>query len=233
MKQTSQSVNVSRTMHFKGISRQNKKDKKSNSSQKTKEKTSSSTKKRMVSTVRIGGFKKTNRYHSKNIKQQSVQKEKEGFFITSVDDHNNENLNTENNENDKQKEQEQEKPMFEDINRNSKLGTFNTNSKRLKKTQRLVYRNGHLARIQNSYAQLGVSSKLPKRIMAKSSISFLQKTAANSRNSGAQTQRTTYNNHMSRTSRTSRVNIKSKEAEKEIYMTQNEFKSLLDKYKTE
>jgi hypothetical protein len=222
-------VNVSRTIHFKGINHKNKKERKSNSSQKTKEKTSSSTNKRMISTVRIGGLKKTNRYHSKNSKQQSVQKE--GFFITSVEDHNNENLNTENNENNKQ--QEQEKPMFEDINRNSKLGTFNTNSKRLKKPQKLVYRDGRLTRIKNSYAQLGTSSKLPKRINAKSSMSFLQKTAANSRNSGAQTQRTTFNQHMSRTSRTSRINVKDKEDKKEMYMTQNEFKSLLEKYKTE
>lgn len=108
---------------------------------------------RMASTVRVGNIKRVNKRQSRNrgmpilclmfliaSKKPSHKTQtlfsngssKNGFFLTSVDDNNaKENQNTGNQQAEKVKQQEKEKPMFEDINRKSKIGNFNNNSKRL------------------------------------------------------------------------------------------------------
>lgn len=114
--------------------------------------------------------------------------DKNGFFITSVD----ENVNSANQQADKETS-EQSKPMFEEINAKSKYGTFSNGARRIKKQNKLVYKNGRLTRIQNSYAQLKTNSKLPS-VSKGTKGGYLH-------TNGAQTQRGTLPRHNSQSYR--------------------------------
>lgn len=115
---------------------------------------------------------------------------KDGFFITSVEE--NQKDNTNSNQQAENVKEEQEKPMFESIKKNSNYGTFNNNSRKLsRKKNKLVYTNGKLTQMQHSYAKLKTASHLPSvlRGNSKTSLDYLHKTGSARNFNGAQTQR--------------------------------------------
>lgn len=89
-------------------------------------------------------------------------------------------------------QEEKEKPMFENINKNSNYGTFSNNSRKLSnKKNKITYTHGKLTRMQNSYAQLKTTSRLPSvvRGASKTSLDYINKTTSRQDHNGAQTQR--------------------------------------------
>jgi hypothetical protein len=81
--------------------------------------------------------------------------------------------------------------MFEDINKKTKYNAFTGSKRPLRNNNKLIYKDGTLTRVQNSYAHLTTNSRLPAVYANKSktSLDFLHREGRISAQ-GNRTQRT-------------------------------------------
>ena len=188
----SQSVNVTRNFVFSNSNNQKDKYikfKRNEDKHKSSRTRGNTTSRKRVNSTMVSS--KSHRFKSKeNIRLKSKRPtenkkyrtayndNKNGFFITSVDENNQkENQNGLNQQSEVNKE-ETEKPMFESIKKNTNYGSFNNLSRKTRnKATRLIYTNQGMTKTQYSQASLKSSSKLPPvlRKNAKTSMDFVHK----------------------------------------------------------